>query len=129
MLRELQPLTPEPGTRRRRWFFCQEMDLVVWFESGDEPVAFQLAYDKLGVERSIEWDRGCGFRHHLVDHSKAGPRRWAASPLLLPDGPFDRDRVLRDFLALAAEIPPPLVAFVQSTLCGATADDSGPTAP
>ena len=119
MLRELKPLTPNPGARPRRWFFCPEMDLVVWFEPDDTPGAFQLAYDKMRVERSIEWDRERGFRHYVVDHGRAGRSPWAASPLLLPDGPFDRDRVLRSFLALAAELPPGLAGFVTAKLSGA----------
>jgi hypothetical protein len=119
MLRELQPLTQEPGARPRRWFFCQEMDVVVWFEPDGTPGAFQLAYDKLSVERSIEWDGERGLRHYVVDHGRVGRAPWAASPLLLPDGPFDRDRVLQNFLALAAEMPPGLAGFVTEKLSAA----------
>lgn len=45
MLRELANVRQVAGEPRRRWFFCHEIDLVL-FEDEQGICAFQLAYDK-----------------------------------------------------------------------------------
>lgn len=115
MLREL-PDTPQvPGEPPRRWFFCHEIDLVVWFDAVGGPCAFQLAYDKYGGERSIAWKAERGFRHFRVDDGEGGALS-NDTPFLYADGPFPRDRVLDRFLALSAELPADIAGFVARKL-------------
>jgi hypothetical protein len=122
MLRELPDVPQIAGEPRRRWFFCQELDLVVWEDVGGTIRGFQLAYDKHRAERSICWRQGCGFAHYAVDggESRAGENR---TPLLVADGPFQREQVLPRFLALAGEVPDGIVAFVARMLADLCAAD------
>ena len=111
------------GEPKRRWFFCHEIDLVV-FEDGGGVCGFQLAYDKQRNEHSIAWSRDRGFMHYVVDDGEpfAGVDE---TPFLYANGPFKRDRVLEQFLALATEVPADIAAFV----AGKLREFDGPTLP
>ena len=111
MLTELPSNKQVPGERKRRWFFCHDLDLVVWFDDKDHPVAFQLAYDKYRDERSITWDTEKGYRHYAVDEGNpfAGKTQ---TPLLFADGVFDANRIIDLFKSLATEMPPDIATFV-----------------
>lgn len=111
MLKELPSKEQVPGEKRRRWFFCHDLDLVVWFDDMDHPVAFQLAYDKYRDERSITWDAEKGYRHYVVDEGNpfAGKTQ---TPLLFADGAFDANRTIDLFTSLSAEMPPEIASFV-----------------
>lgn len=114
MLRELPNVMQVPGEPRRRWFFCDELDLVVWIEDGTIR-AFQLAYDKHRNEHSLEWDRQRGFTHYVVDDGEpfAGID---STPMLYANGPFDGARVRDRFLEKAAGVPDEIAAFVERKL-------------
>ncbi len=111
MLRELRNTKQIEGEPRRRWFFSHELDLVVWFDRNGMPCAFQLAYDKYRGEHSISWNPERGFRHFVVDDGE--PRVGCNdTPFLYANGPFQLDRVLRQFVALSAELPADISRFV-----------------
>ena len=115
MLRELPATRQVPGEKMRRWFFCHELDLVVWFDHAGHPVGFQLAYDKYRDEHSIAWHVDRGFRHYLVDEGDplAGE---SETPLLYADGAFDAARVSDLFRSLSSDMPPPIAQFVMEKL-------------
>lgn len=115
MLRELPNVRQVSGEPRRRWFFCQEVDLVVWEEESGAICGFQLAYDKHRREHSISWHKMRGFAHYVVDDGEplASVNR---TPLLYADGPFERERVLGLFLALSSEISHDIVMFIEARL-------------
>jgi hypothetical protein len=115
VLRELANVKQVAGEPKRRWFFCHEIDLVVWEDNGGSVCDFQLAYDKHRNEHSLSWNRERGFAHYAVDDGEpfAGVND---TPFLYADGPFKRDHVLEQFLALAAEIPPNITAFIAGKL-------------
>lgn len=114
-LRELPRVRQVAGEPRRRWFHGHEMDLVLWEGENGEPVGFQLAYDKHRDEHSIAWHAGRGFTHYQVDDGEAQALSKEA-PLLFRDGAFPRDRVLEQFLAAAAALPPEIAGFVAGRL-------------
>lgn len=115
MLRELQNVRQVPGEPRRRWFFCHDVDLVVWHDESGAISGFQLAYDKSWNEHSIAWHKERGYSHYVVDDGEpmAGVND---TPFLHANGPFMRDRVLDQFLALTSEMPADIVAFVAAKL-------------
>lgn len=115
MLRELPDVPQLRGEPRRRWFFCHDLDLVVWEDAAGEVVGFQLAYDKPHRERSIAWRRGQGFAHYAVDDGE-GFGLANDTPLLVADGPFEQARVQALFLALAEAVPAAIVACVRGKL-------------
>jgi hypothetical protein len=117
MLRELPNTKQVAGEPMRRWYFCHDIDLVVWFDESEMPIAFQLAYDKDDDERSISWHRDRGFKHYVVDNGSPLGTGFQ-TPFLYMDGPFqpNRERVLAEFVRLAGDLPPLVVAFVTEKL-------------
>lgn len=115
MLRELRNVQQVSGEAKRRWFFCHDLDLVVWQDDSGAISGFQLAYDKHKGEHSISWRRDRGYSHYVVDDGEpmAGVND---TPFLYADGPFRRDRVLDQFLALASDVPADIVGFVAARL-------------
>ena len=114
-LRELPRVRQVAGEPRRRWFHGHEMDLVVWEGEDGAPLGFQLAYDKHRDEHSIAWRAGRGFSHYQVDDGEAALFS-KKTPVLYLDGAFPRDRVLKQFLAAAATLPPEITSFVAGRL-------------
>lgn len=115
MLRELRDVRQVAGEPKRRWFFCNEIDLVVWEEENGDVCGFQLAYDKHEDERSFSWHKERGFAHYVVDDGEPFADV-NDTPFLYADGPFGRDRVLELFLALAPEVPANIANFVETKL-------------
>lgn len=115
MLRELPNTKQVEGELLKKWYFCNELDLVVWFGLTGAPCAFQLAYDKYDGEHSISWHHEIGYHHYAVDDGerKAG---CFGTPLLYADGPFKRDAVLERFLALSSQLPHSVAVLVAEKL-------------
>jgi hypothetical protein len=115
MLRELPNVQQVAGEPKRRWFFCHDIDLVVWEDEVGTICGFQLAYDKHRNEHSLSWNRDRGFAHYIVDDGEpfAGANN---TPILYANGAFRRDYVLEQFLALASEVPPNITLFIEGKL-------------
>jgi hypothetical protein len=111
-VRDVQQIATEPP---RRWFFSHEQDLWVWYGKDGTPVAFQPAYGKYRNEHTIRWKAGRGFVHERVDDGE-GTGVVKQAPIQVADGVFEATRVLREFLALAAELPPDIADFVAARL-------------
>lgn len=67
---------------RRRWFTSNTMDLVVWCDASDIPVALQFCYDKGLTERALSWNREQGYSHRAVDDGESAAGLVKATPLL-----------------------------------------------
>jgi len=115
MLRELRNVKQVSGEAKRRWFFCHDLDLVVWEDEGGAICGFQLAYDKHWDEHSLSWSREHGYSHYVVDDGEP-MASVNDTPFLYADGPFNRDRVLDQFLSMSSEIPAEIVGFVAARL-------------
>jgi len=79
------------------------MDLIVWDKDG-ERIGFQLCYRSCGTEHALTWMREGGFAHNGVDDGESGSFAYKMTPVLVPDGLFDRNRVLSAFQENVAEI-------------------------
>jgi hypothetical protein len=116
LLREVSPSRVEESGEIRRWFSSLEMDLIVWCDPADRPVAFELCYDRKDHERSISWRPGVGFRHLAVDDGEGpgiGPKQ---TPVLVADGLFDARLVAKRLAKTAKEVPAALLDFVFAKL-------------
>jgi len=115
VLREIVKVMQVAGEPRRRWFFSDQLDLVVWEDEDGSIYGFQLAYDKYRNEHSVSWHKDRGFTHYVVDDGEpfAGVN---STPILYADGPFERNRVLEVFHALACAVPANIAAFVEGKL-------------
>jgi hypothetical protein len=109
MLREISIARRTEGPYQKRWYEDEHGDLFVWLDCDDRVARFQLAYDKPGVERVVEWRRGRGFSHMRVDDSRAGAYH-PGSPLLRPEGELPARRVASDFQKRALGAMDPFIA-------------------
>ena len=116
LLRELSHTRQVPGEPRRRWFCSAELDLIVWVNDAEEPVGFQLCYDKLTGERAITWRAGRGFDHAAVDSGDDMPTPYKGTPILVADGIFDNNRVADTFKEASPDVPEPIRTFVADAL-------------
>lgn len=116
MLRELPDTRQIAGEPRRRWFFSSELDLIVWLDDQDEPIGFQLCYDKYRGERALTWHKDRGYDHAAIDDGENVPSQYKSTPILVADGLFERDRVKAAFLAASAEVPETIRRFVADAL-------------
>ena len=115
MLKALPNVRQVRGEPRRRWYFCHEQDLVVFEDDAGKICGFQLAYDKLGQERSLSWQAGRGYASYRVADGEETALA-SNTPLLHACAEFDRERVLQRFLNLAGELPPHIGDFVTAKL-------------
>jgi hypothetical protein len=115
MFREVPNVQQKPDEPTRRWFFAADQDLLVWFGDDGDPVAFQLAYGKYLDEHAIRWKSGRGFMHHRVDDGEGKPTRNQSS-MLVPDGVFQAESVLKSFLEQSGDIPREIVEFIAARL-------------
>jgi len=115
-LKESRHVKQVPGENRRRWFSSSDMDLTVWSDDRGEIAGFELCYDKGRAERALRWRRGAGFVHERVDDGEGRPGRHKATPVLLPDGVFDANKISRLFHDHSRDIDRVVADFVERKL-------------
>lgn len=116
LLREIRNVRQIAGEPRRRWFGCEDLDLIVWYDESGELSSFQLCYDKLRSERALTWEPAAGLQHMAVDDGEGPGLRHKASPILVEDGYFDAKRIGERFAQAAAGLPAEIVEFVAAKL-------------
>lgn len=115
MLREIPNIRQHNQEAHRRWFHCAEQDLYLWQASNNgNIIAFQLCYGKPDRQHALYWRLDQGFAHLEVDDGETGYGN--QTPILISDGVFPADAALQRFLALAAELPDDIVAFIQEKI-------------
>jgi len=115
MLVEIPNTKQVKGEPPRKWYFSKDLDLVVWFDTSGNPVAFQLAYDKHKGEHSITWKKESGYSHYRVDDGERQAGNFE-TPLLYVNGPFKKDAVLEKFLVESDKLPANVKNFVAGKL-------------
>ena len=111
MLREIKSIRQAKGEPRRRWFTSVDMDLITWHEA-HEVTGFQLCYDKGRNEHALTWKRGEGWTHRKIEDGEQNGAHHKMTPILVPDGILDLNKI-RDKFAMASEgIDAELRAFV-----------------
>ncbi|MCB1836251.1 MAG: hypothetical protein KDH99_01410 [Alcanivoracaceae bacterium] len=117
MLKEVHNPRQISGEPRRRWFSSGEMDLVVWVSEANEPLGFQLCYDKHLHEKAITLRPGSAQAQHMaVDNGEVSAMRHKASPILVPDGDIDPVTIVHAFRDEAGLLPSDIVDYVASAL-------------
>src|SRR5262245_19982716 len=97
MLKEILHIRQFDGEPRRRWFEDEYFDLIVWFDEDGRLLEFELCYDKGRNQRALRWQKLEHYSHFRVDDGEHHAGRGKASPILLHDPRFDREKVLRRF--------------------------------
>ena len=110
MLKEIKHISQIPGEKKRRWFTSKYFDLFVFYENG-EIVEFQLSYNKSENEKIILWSKKEGFSHQGVDQGEH-PGKVKRSPIIVPDGIFQKTLVLEKFIKESQDIDRDVANFV-----------------
>lgn len=120
MLSEVKDARQIENERYRRWFTDDFFDLVVWYDEEGDIFGFQLCYDKYQNERSLTWRRDEGFSHHRVDDGETTRGRGGhpMTPILIPDGVFNKRRIAQKFRSASKDIEPYLAEFVYKRMLG-----------
>lgn len=117
MLKEIPETRQIEGEPRRRWFADEEFDLIIWYSARDEVEGIQLCYREKGsVERALTWLKGKGFSHNKIDDGEGMPERHKMTPILVPDGVWDRNMVLEHFEVAGAGLEQEIRELVAGVL-------------
>jgi len=112
MLKEMKQVSQHPGEAPRRWFSSETFDLIVWYSTDHRITSFQLCYRQGIEQKALTWDICAGFSHKHIDDGESRPFRPKMTPILVPDGSFERDHVLALFEDDCKEIDPAVVSIV-----------------
>jgi hypothetical protein len=105
---------PEKGVFRR--VFTDDngfFSLYVWFQDKYEIIGFQLCY--YNNYYAVTWDKEHGFVHEKIDQG-TGLGRWRGTPVLVPDGDFDKEMVIGLFNKSSKNMEPEMKNFILSRL-------------
>jgi hypothetical protein len=118
-MKEFSQVRQIPGEPRRRWFYSDDFDLVIWFNDDGSPTGFELCYDKRTLQRAVRWDSQHGLQTRVVDEGEERPGKHKATPLLLTDVDLlDLPRVRSAFAAESPSLPRAVADCVQQALAG-----------
>ncbi|MEY4807775.1 MAG: hypothetical protein RLZZ206_2164 [Cyanobacteriota bacterium] len=112
MLKESKNTSQIPNEYFWRWFCDDNIDLIVWYDPDDSIIGFQLCYNKFVDEHALTWFRGKGFSHNKVDDGEGPDVRFKMSPILIPDGVFDKNTLLTLFENESKDIDQEIVELV-----------------
>lgn len=107
MLRD-SPIKKVPGDKPRKWMIDDKLELIVWYwdekQEKERIFGFQLVYDRMKNEHAVTWNLQHGFLHHSVDQGEDKPGR-DRTPMLIPNGPLPKNRLITSFFKRSKEIP------------------------
>jgi len=93
------------------------MDLIVWYDEGDSIAGFEFYYDKNIQEHVFIWQADSGFTHLAVDDGEQKPvLNFKETPILIPDGHIDPNRIRSLFEESCKLLPTEVVALVRQKL-------------
>lgn len=115
MLYELKQTRQIPGESKRRWFTSLDMDLIVWLGPENNPVSFELCYNKQSIECALRWSPS-EVIHNSVDSGEGNPGKHKSTPVLRDTSQFDAGRVQRLFQAESRQLPQEISTFVLTSL-------------
>jgi hypothetical protein len=105
-----------PGEPRRRWFACQDLELVVWGDESVNPVGFQLCYKDGNSEYALTWNPQGGLTHKIIDDGEQRPGKYKATPILARNAPFSPKLISERFAQVSGGLPLELAEFVREKL-------------
>jgi hypothetical protein len=94
------------------------LDLIIWTAPPEEVIGFQLCYLKGSDEHALTWWKGRGFSHDRIDDGEGRPDHQKMTPILVPDGTFDKEGLIALFRGSSTELEPRLVQFVMEKIDG-----------
>lgn len=116
MLQEVTAVRQIPNEPYRRFFTDDTFDLMVWQAADGTLTGFQLCYRLGAPAKALTWQRHAGFSHYTIDDGEERSFRHKMTPVLLPDGVFDKDRIGDAFWKASETLDPVIRRFVSHTL-------------
>ena len=113
MLRLIKTNKQSINHLQRLWFTDNQHDLFVWLTANDTPVCFQFSYNKLHDEHTLNWHRHRGYSHEKIDNGEHTPGNYKMTPIMIPDGEINREKITRLFQSISQDIEPELATFIQ----------------
>ncbi|MBN1797339.1 MAG: hypothetical protein JW822_02100 [Spirochaetales bacterium] len=112
MLKEFENTRQVSKEYHTRQFSDSYFDLYVWIAHDQKTiVGFRLCYDKDGCFRALTWDDNQGFYHDQIDDGEM-PGLSKRTPVLIPDGIFDKADILGKFKEESVNIDSSIRDFV-----------------
>ncbi len=117
MMEEFDGLSQE-RSGFRRLYTDDYFDLYLWYERKGGPLmGFQLCYDKRGDPHSLTCYAGKTSIHSKIDDGEqGGAGRYKSSPILVSDGVFDKDFVLKRFMEASRSLDGELRGIVAEAI-------------
>ncbi len=104
MLKEFEGVS-QHKEGHRRYFYDDFFDLFIWYnEKSQNPIGFQLCYNKNVDEHSIIWDVDNNYLHSAIDTGENNPGCAKQSPISISDGYFDKNDIGNKFFTNGKEI-------------------------
>ena len=116
MFTEFNQVRQIPGDARRRWFCGDGLELIVWYGQKEEIIGFQLLYEANGVSKALTWEKSLGYLHSGIDDGEGRCGKHKQTPVLVPNGRFNKKDVLNFFVRESIELPDEIAAFVRNKL-------------
>ena len=116
MFKEVPNVRQPKGDAKRRWFCDDDLELIVWFDENDSIIGFQLCYQAERQSKALTWLEDEGFHHTGVDD---GEHKWfhdISTPVLVPDGAFEKKAVEARFNAACQSLPQNISEFVKNKI-------------
>src|SRR5665213_2334592 len=111
MLQESEYVRQVTGEPKRRWFSDDYFDLIVWVDESNTILSFQLCYDKANHPRALNWQAD-GYSHLGINDGEGRIGKPKATPILIPDGIFNKDGIVEAFEKACAEMDGQISKFV-----------------
>lgn len=117
MLQEVAVAQKEKGIYRR-WFEDEYFQLIIWYDlHTGGTLGFQLCYDISHDAHSVTWMDGEGIIHNKIDDGSR-PFRHPSSPVLVADGIFPAEMVLKRFTESCGSLEAGISELVISRISG-----------
>jgi len=116
MLKEAENTRQIPCESYRRWFSDKTCDLIVWYSADKSIRGFQLCYKDGSCERALTWFKDLGYSHNRVDSGEDTSLQYKMSPILIPDGTFNKENVLRLFTKKSKAIDQEVTRFITNII-------------
>lgn len=117
MLKEIKAIKQYPDESRRRWFYDDGMDLILWENSKGAITGFQITYDKPHDPHILTWTVESGYTHNRLDDGEHA-EGMKDTPILISDGIYDLNRIASELKRLWPESDSSVFTFVYDRLNG-----------
>ena len=104
MLVEYKDVYQPEGEPKRRWFFDNYFDLIVWYNEEGNIFGFQLCYDRPRNQRALTWKSPSLYFHMRIDDGENRPGNYKSTPILVPDGVFDFKSIAERFKIVSTNV-------------------------